>query len=262
MDKKKESLVSKVKQKKELHGLGDKIVKDAIEDYLEKYKLDLNKLAKTGIKVIIKEVRSKLRDLTGRFQVSTKKRLELLQNNQIKELLKTHSSTAERLAFYPDLKKLIASLRITSILDLGCGLNPLALANKEINYHAADIKEDDLNIVKIFFKKNKIKGEVFIYDLRKISDNLPKADICLIFKVLDIIEKNPYKLTEKILLNTMSKYFLISFATRTLSGKKMNHPERRWLDYLLKRINYKYKTFNSDNEIFYLITKNELKFAQ
>jgi len=50
--------------------------------------------------------------------------------------------------------------------------------------------------------------------------------------------------------------------SRFLSGKKMNHPERRWLDYLLKRINYKYKTFNSDNEIFYLITKNELKFAQ
>lgn len=259
MDKEKESLVSKVKQKKELHGLADKIVKDTIDGYLEKYKLDLNKLTKTEIKIIIKEVRSKLRDLTGRFQVSMKKRLELLQNNRIKELLKTHSSTAERLAFYPDLKKLIASLRITSILDLGCGLNPLALANKEINYHAADIKEDDLNIVKIFFQKNKIKGEIFTYDLRKISDNLPKADLCIIFKVLDIIEKNPYKLTEKILLNIMSKYFLISFATKTLSGKKMNFPRRKWLDYLLKRLNYKYKTFSSDSEIFYLIKNSKIQ---
>ena len=251
----KEKLIKEIKKKKELSGLSNQVVVDYLESYIKKYNLSLEKLKEKEIKLLIKELRSQLRNLTGRFQKSTKNRLKLLNEDSIKELLATHSSTSERLNFYPELKKIIKELKINSILDLGCGLNPLALAEKNIKYYASDIKEDDLSLVDKFFKKNSIKGKVFIQDIRKISSDLPKADICLLFKVLDIADKANYKLAEKLIKNLSCRYILVSFATKTLSGRKMNFPRRKWLEHLLKNLGLKYKIISSDNEIFYLIDK-------
>lgn len=140
-------------------------------------------------------------------------------------------------------------------MDLACGLNPLALATSGVKYYASDIKEDELILIKKYFEKNKIKGKTFIYDIRKIKQDLPKADLCLLFKVLDIIEKKGHKLAEKILKTVECKTILVSFPTKKLSGRPMRHPERKWLEKLLNRLNYPFKIFRSENEIFYLIKK-------
>ena len=253
-------LIEKIKEKKELSGLNNALVSDMLESYLEKYKLNLENLKNSEAKIIVKDIRRNLRDLVGRFQKSTKKRIKLSEIGDIEALLKTHSSTSERLNFYPRLKKLINELNVKSILDLGCGLNPLALADKNIVYYASDIKEDDLELVKRFFEKNNLQGKAFVYDLRKISNDLPNADLCIIFKVLDILEKKQHGLAEKILNFINCKYFLISFATKSISGKPMKFPRRNWLESILKKFNYKYRIFSPDNEIFYLIKKS--KYSQ
>lgn len=253
----KNKLIEKIKQKKELSGLADSLVLDLLENYLKKHLLILKDLTPSQVKVIIKELRAELRNLGGRFQISLKKRLSLLEKEDIPALLKTHSSTAERFYFYPELKSLIESLRISSILDLGCGLNPLALASLRINYYAADINESDLFLVKKFFEKHSLPGKILIFDLRKVNalQTLPKTDLCLLFKVLDIIETKSHKIAKTIIEKLRCKYLLISFATCTLSGKPMAYKNRKWLETILKILNYSYKTFSSHNEIFYLITK-------
>ncbi|MBU1051968.1 MAG: hypothetical protein KJ718_05450 [Nanoarchaeota archaeon] len=247
----KENIIKKIKQKKELAGLADIVVENCLNSYLKKYNLNLKNLSEKQLKIIIKELRAELRLLVGRFQKTTKARSLL----DIKKLLKTHSSTSERLQFYPKLRSIIKKLKPKSILDLGCGLNPIALANKNIVYHASDINEDELSLIKEFFKKNKIKGNVFVCDLRnlKTKNNLPKADLCLILKVLDIIGK---KHAEEIITKVPCKKLIVSFATRKLSGKKMNHPRRIWFESLLERLNYNFEVFNSDNEVFYSIEKD------
>jgi hypothetical protein len=155
------------------------------------------------------------------------------------------------------LDSLIEDLKINSILDLACGLNPLALANQKRRYFASDIDKNILSLIKKFFKKNKIKGKVFSHDIRDFSRPLPQTELCLILKTLDIIEKNPYPLTKKLLESLNCKYIIISFSTKTLSGKQMKKPKRIWLRRLLKKLGYKYKIFSSHNEIFYLIEKPE-----
>lgn len=252
--KKKNSIIEKIKQKKEFKYLDNSFIAEILNNYIKKYNIKLENLKEKEIKIIIKEIRLKLRLYTGRFQISFKKRLKLLELNKIQELLSTHFSTAERLEFYPKLKQLIKNLKINSILDLACGLNPIAIANHEIKFYASDIDKENLILVKIFFKKNKIQGKTFIYDITKIKNNLPKTDLTLLLKILDILEK-PYKLTEKILKEIKSKYFLISFATKTLSGKRMNNPKRFWLERLLNSKKLNYQIFSSDNEIFYLVEK-------
>ena len=248
-------LLEKIKEKKEFKNIDDSLIYDILDEYSEKYKLNLENLDKFKAKIVIKEIRAKLRLYTGRFQKSLKDRLRLLEENKIEELLKTHSSTAERINFYSEIKKLIKNLKIKSILDLGCGINPIALANKDIEYYAADINKSDLLLIERFFEKNKINGKTFVYDLRKVNENLPKADICLIFKTLDIIEKKSHKLAEKIIKTVKCRYFLISFATRTLSGRHMKYKRRIWLEALLKNLGYKYEVLNSNNEIFYFFQK-------
>ena len=244
----KQQMIREIKAKKELSGLTDSIVSDILSKYLKMYNLTTKEMSRQKLKVIKKEVRAELRLLAGRFQKTTKRKSAF----STERLLETHSSTSERTAFYPELKRIISNMKAKSILDLGCGLNPLALADKNTKYYAADIKEDELGIIKNYFEKNKINGKTFTYDLRKIKNDLPRIDICLLFKVLDILDKN---LAEKIIKSIPSKRILVSFATKKLSGKKMSHPKRIWFEKILERLNFKYETFNSDNEIFYLIEK-------
>jgi len=245
-----EELIKKIKEKKELSGTADSVVKETLNTYLKKYNILLGNLSPKEQKIIIKEIRSQLRSLTGQYQKNIKYRPNLINNPT--ELLKTHTSTFERQEDYPNLKALIKKINPKSILDLGCGLNPIALATPKIKYFASDIKEDELEIIKKFFAMNKIKGKTFIYDLRKINSDLPKADLCFIFKVLDIIDKN---LAEKILVLIPCKKILVSFSTKKLSGKKMNKPNRDWFEKILKRLNFEYNKTNTENEVFYLIDK-------
>lgn len=247
-------LIEKIKKKKDLSGVSDILVSDLLENFSKRKKIPLSNLSEREEKIILKEIRSELHNFTGRFQKNFKNRNKLLSEKNFSEILKTHSSTSERLPFYPYLKSLISSFNIKSILDLGCGLNPLALASPEHTYYASDIKEDELEIIREFFREKKIPGKVFFHDIRKYSEKLPKAELCIIFKVLDIL--NDKKLSEKILEKTPCKTFLISFSTKKLSGKKMNFPRRIWFEKILERKNYHYKKFESENEVFYLIEKS------
>lgn len=252
-------IINKVKEKKELSGVHDSLVSELVNSQIKKYHLDISNIKKADLKLIVKDVRAELRMYTGRFQLGNpKEREKFLKNRDYDSLLETHSSTKERLEFYPELKKIISDLDIKSILDLGCGLNPLALATPDIKYYASDINEDELQIISKFFTEKKIRGYSFFFDLKKTENlqNLPKADLCLIFKVLDVIEVKDHKLSEKIITSLDCKYIIASFSTMKLSGRRMNYPRREWIEKMLKRLNYKFKSISSSNEIFYIIEKN------
>ena len=253
-----ESLIQKIKEKKELSDISDELVKDVLEIYLKKHSIIIPKKEKE-LRLLVKEIRSELRKYVGRFQIASeyKKRARLLDENKIKEILKTHSSTKERLEDYPNLIKLIKKINPRSILDLGSGLNPIAIANKinkNVIYYAYDIKENELELVNNFFQKNNINGKTFLADIRKIN-NFPKTDLCLIFKTLDIIDNKNHSISRDIIKNVKCEYLIVSFSTKTLSGKPMNLPRRIWFENILKELNYKYKIRKASNEVFYVVER-------
>jgi hypothetical protein len=247
-------VVNRIKSKKELSGVSDSIILEHLEEYLRKNKLSLERLNNSQIKLVIKDIRSDLRNHVGRFLASTKNRGKLLEKEDIPSLLKTHSSTKERIEFYPQLKEIISRLNTKSILDLGCGINPIALASSGVKYYASDINTADLNAVEAFFEKNKIDGKTFVCDLNKIEGcKLPEADLCLILKVFDILGKKDYEIAEKVLESINCKHIIASFSTRTLSGKPMNSPRRIWFEKLLNSLCYQFEIIKSKNEIFYIV---------
>ena len=252
------ALIKKITQKPERRNLSSKFIENSLKNYAEKYNITLEKLSPKEEKIVLKEIRASLRTLVGQYQKISKSRIFLLKENNFQELLKTHRSTEERILFYPKLKKLLSSLKISSILDLACGLNPIALASPKITYYASDINESELSLINEFFKKHKIKGKTFIFDIRTLSQKskLPKTDLTLILKTLDLLHPKQ-KLADNLLSIINSKYFLISFPTKKLSGAPMKHKRRPWLERILLQKNLKFRTFSSENEIFYLITTQQ-----
>lgn len=247
-----QKLITDIKKKREFSSLPDSFVLEVLEKYLSRIKT--KKLKPSEEKMIVKEVRAELRRSIGMFQKGSKNREVFFKKGNIQKLLKTHSSTLERIGFYPNFKKIISEINPSSILDLGCGLNPIALANKKTTYYAVDIREDELNLIKKFFKKNKIQGRVFLQDLRKPINNLPYADLCLILKLFDVLTKDKGHI-EYLIKNLKCKTLIVSFSTKTLSGKQMRFHRRLWLERILKRLNYEFSIEISDNEIFYIIKK-------
>ncbi len=245
-------LRSRVQEKRELHGLAPQIVDECIHDWLRKHQVRAGALGPREQRLLMKEVRARLRASTGRFQKPHALRPSLLAHGRFSDLLATHASTAARHADYPLLRKEIEARGIRSILDLGSGLNPLALARPGMRYCAVDMREDELAIVASYFKHEGIDGQTQVCDLRTELPLHPPVDLCLLMNVLDVLEARGHKRAETILTNIQARYFFITFSTKTLSGKPMRHPQRGWIERLLTRRGFTWKRIPLSTEVLYV----------
>jgi 16S rRNA (guanine(1405)-N(7))-methyltransferase len=257
-----EELGKLIKSSKKYKDISEEIIKQEVENYLKKNP----KIDKRDEKIILKEIKSKLHRIHGGFRISAKKTEDYLQAEDYFGLLRTNRSTNERLDFYKEAYKEIFNITGTprSILDLGCGLNPLSiifmnLDLTKINYYAHDINEAEIFIINRFFKNKKIQGKAEILDLTS-SENLqklPKADICFMFKLLDILEEKGHKYAEELITKLIKKsnFIVVSFATITLGGRKMEYAARGWIERMLDRVGLRFEKLEFNNEIFYVISR-------
>ena len=266
-----DDIIKKIKENKKYRSISNSVIEKEIEIYSKKNILNEDKET-------IKQIRSNLHKSYSSFQtrkkLKSKKLLEELKekiNNKksieeiSKELLSITLSTKERLDSYSTIYEKIFSeiKKPKTIIDLGSGLNPISilLTNlKNIDYFSYDIDEEDFKLLNDFFqiiKSQGINGKASILDLRDFQNvsKLPEADIILLFKVLDILDKDDHKTSEEIIkiLIKKSKLIVVSFATKTLTRKKMNFPNRKWFELMLERNNHNFKTLIFENEIFYII---------
>ncbi len=264
-------LIKEIKNKKELSELDDKFVKEELNRFfkqepkiLKKLNEDYNPKSKE-YKQVIKEVRAKLRRSYGLFRVEkeTKNLKKLVKTKNYQKILETHSSTKERLPFYDQLYQKI--FKITNkpkiILDLGAGINPLSYSYmnlNNVNYYAYDLSKEEVKILNQFFKEKKINGKAAILDLLNLNKvkKLPKADLAFLFKMTDVLDKGKgHKTSEQIIKAIPAKFIIVSFPTLTMSGKKMNHPRRGWIELMSQRLGYKFELLEFSNELFYIIEK-------
>lgn len=273
-------LIREIKKKKELQSINDNFV----EEYLSKCLVQEPKVLKSlqenfnprskAYVSIIKAVRSRLRRVYGLFRDDPAQRKKLVQEllkapkekrpKIIDEILATHSSTKERLSFYDALySKLFAITgKPKTILDLGCGINPFSfpyMGLLECSYYAYDINEEEINNINQYFQSlcrenSSFLGKAMMADILKVK--LPKADICFLFKMTDVVDRGKgHKKTEELLKKIPAKYVVVSFATKTMSGKAMTAPRRKWVEWLCKRLGYEFTILEFSNELFYVVEK-------
>ncbi|MSS75253.1 hypothetical protein EXS73_03530 [Candidatus Pacearchaeota archaeon] len=234
-----DALIAKIKNKKELSGIPDKYIATLLAPYYTKNKT----ISSKDEKMLLKIIRNQLRKTTGRYH--TKSGTE-------------HVSTAERTFFYPQLDEKIAALHPKSILDVGCGQNPLFQARKGIFYYAYDLNEKDLARVQAHFTHEQIAGIIKTTDITQ-ETSFPKVDLVLAYKILDIIDTKGHPKATQVLRALDTKHLLASFPTISLSGKKMKTTHRLWFEQALRTNGYTFETFASSNELFYLARRGANK---
>jgi len=278
-----QEILRKIKENKKYKTISDNIIENEIKNYLKSNKI------KEITKSDIKNIRAKLHKAYSSFQTKKKKKRYLYIDNlkhlleiknpspedldDIKEinnkLLSITISTKERIKDYEKVYKQIFEITGNpgTIVDLGSGLNSLSypyMNLKKLNYYAYDIDEEDIKFLNEYFqimKREGLNGKASIFNLRDSKEifSLPSSDIIFLFKVIDIInqsEKN-YKASEELIKQIMpkTKFIIASFATKTITRKKMNYPSRKWFELMLKRNNLGFKIIETENEIFYAINQ-------
>jgi len=247
-------ILENIKTSKKYKNLDENIIKQKIEKIIKKY-------PKAKDKFIIKQVKTELHKTTG-FSIRAGKQEKLLSSKQYEKFLETNRSTKERFKDYPNLYKKIFQItnKPKSILDLGSGINPISIIYMDIKpvYYAYDVNKSDIKLVNQFFKQESIKGKAEVLNLNNINNikKLEKSDICFLFKAVDVLESKGHKYTEQIIKNLKCEHVVISFATKTLGGKKMRYAGRGWIERMLERLNIKYDKFEISNEVFYVIKKS------
>ncbi len=219
---------------------------------------------------IVKNVRALLKILSLEIDPA----LNIKNIEDVENILKKNLSTKERINFYETIYSKI--FEITSkglenkneftIIDLGCGLNPLSYIYLEkigikARYLAIDVNKKAIEIVKKFFEISGREGKAIIeniFNIENIVDLIRKEKkprIVFLFKVIDaleIVERN----FSKILLMEIKKYvdvIVISFPLKALGGKKPIYAKRTWIKKFLAEHFEILGEFSIPNELFIIV---------
>ncbi len=284
---KRKELISSIKSKKELSGLDDDFVQQKVDkifnaDHTLKNKFEASKdfsqfSRSKEYNELLKKVRKELRAIYGVFQQENVDRYELLtrlrstpKENEKKEILKTilgtHTSTKERIPYYDEIyAKICTDIKPKIVIDLGCGVNPLAYNyfikhNCDPRIIASDISKDDMKFLNDCFNAADIPGRAIALDLTKEEDieklRELKGDVTLLLKLLDSLEEAKRHISYKIFDAITTPWIIASFPTKSLGGKKnIARTGRAWFERLLVRKEMTWEMFSVENELFYVIKR-------
>jgi len=156
-------------------------------------------------------------------------------------LLARHTSTRERLpfldGFYSGIWDVIGGAP-ASLLDLGCGLAPLALPwmglPASTHYLAIDADAAAIQLVDGFLSQ---AGQPHLAEARDLASpfTAPATDVALILKLVPILDRQDPDAALRLLRNLPVGHVVLSFPMRSLGGRRrgMETTYRRRVDSLL-----------------------------
>jgi len=155
-----------------------------------------------------------------------------------RHVLGQHSSTRERLPilerFYPAVFGVTG--RPGSILDLGCGLNPLALPwldlSPGIRYIALDIDAARIRFLNRYLALAGLEPLARCQDILVRPPDDP-ADLALLLKMSPSLERQEPGGTLRLLEGLRTRFVVVSFAVKSLGGREkgmVEHYQRRFLE--------------------------------
>ncbi|HUT15349.1 MAG TPA: 16S rRNA methyltransferase [Anaerolineae bacterium] len=178
------------------------------------------------------------------------------------EIMEHHSSTRERLDILDQFyTQTLAELpHIGSVLDLACGLNPLAIAwmplADDARYYAYDIYTDMVDFIKEFLTIAHVAGEARACDITRAPPG-HRADLALILKSLPCIEQLDPSASLRLLDSIDADHLLISFPVRSLGGrdKQMGRSYETRFRALVHNKPWEVQRFEFATELAFLVRK-------
>jgi 16S rRNA (guanine(1405)-N(7))-methyltransferase len=178
--------------------------------------------------------------------------------------MRGHASTAERLTiinqFYGTILGRIEG-PISSVLDLACGLNPLAIPwmglRADVKYRCCDIYGRTVLFLNDYFKISKIDGYAEICDLTASVPTAP-VDVAFVLKTIPTLERIDRSAGLRLLQGIQAEYLVVSFPSKTLGGREKgmaaNYEAR--FKALVDPLGWRYEQFLFENELVFLVRKN------
>lgn len=224
-----ESLVQQVQKTEKYKQITPSLIHDLLTTELTK---------RSNQREAVKAVRGKLHQVGGAYQEKQPpyqawlEELAALPSNMqdpnvikfIQRVLPAHASTRERVAILPHFfNTCLAGLgEVGSVLDIACGLNPLAIPwmplKPGFTYTACDIYSDMIVFLNQFFDHFQVNGCAKISDVTRSIPEV-EAELTLVLKTLPCLEQLDKSAGKFLLTSIGSPNILVSFPAKTLGGK-------------------------------------------
>jgi len=230
----------------------------------------------TSQKALLKAVRRKLHNIvapylgTLDYETLTEELLKIEETSPLSEPLQSfcldvlakHVSTAERIpllpTFYTHLFAMTGQPQV--ILDLACGLHPLAFPwmglPTTVNYHAYDILQPRVDFINHFFTK---VGLAPLAENRDILVDPPTqpADVAFFFKEAHRFEKRQPGCNRAFWESLQVDFLAVSLPSHNLAGTHSMQAGNRKLIHDNLPDNSRVHELTFENEIIFLIERNK-----
>jgi len=177
------------------------------------------------------------------------------------QIMQAHASTRERLPllerFYQRTLRPIAPVR--SVLDLGCGLNPLAAPWMPLaagaSYHAYDVYGGLMAFLGETLPLLGLRGEAGCADVLH-QPPIIEAEVALLLKVLPLVEQlwgDPAAFLQAV----NARHLLVSYPVASLGGRQrgMRHTYAQRFEALLAELGWAWEAHSFESELAYLVHK-------
>ncbi|MEI8130861.1 MAG: hypothetical protein WCG34_00410 [Leptolinea sp.] len=176
--------------------------------------------------------------------------------------MESHASTKERLSFIERFfQETLSDLPpIKSILDIACGLTPLAIPWMPMvigaRYIALDMYTNLAKALSFFFDHTGINGEAICEDV--ITQPLDvQVDVALVLKTLPCLEQQQKGAGMAVLERIRAKHILVSYPLRSLGGNRKGMGATYEADFnaMAKQQAWQFKRFEFPNELVFRIDR-------
>jgi 16S rRNA (guanine(1405)-N(7))-methyltransferase len=229
-------------------------------------------LAKSvSLKMAVKATKSKLHQVGGAYQMGRIDYNSALQNLRAasteeawrkgcQEIMSLHASTRERLPILDDFYRTVLSdiSPPHRVMDIACGLNPLAAPwmplPADAFYIAYDIYSDMMQFIGDYMQLAQLDGWT---EVRDVIHNPPqeRVDLALLLKTLPCLEQLEKGASTHLLDMIQARYILISYPVTSLGGryKGMISTYDEQLAVLLESRNWTARRYLFKTELAFLV---------
>jgi 16S rRNA (guanine(1405)-N(7))-methyltransferase len=183
-------------------------------------------------------------------------------SSALRSTMEHHASTRERLSFLDEFySTCLAGLPpVRSVLDLACGLNPLAnpwmhLADGAL-YLALDIYQDMMDFLSAALSLFPLEAHTITCNLVNACPTRP-VELALLLKTIPCLDQIDNFAGERLLDSLHAEVILVSFPLRSLGGREVGmatNYERHFLEMATDK-GWKIDRFGFSNELVFRIIK-------
>lgn len=161
---------------------------------------------------------------------------DVAQATLLQSIMRSHHSMRERLPFLDEFySTLFAGLGpIQRVLDLGCGLNPLALPwmhlPADTAYHACDVDRAQIDFLAWWLAHSGRAGRAFVWNLLDgappVDDSAPPVDaehpidVALLLKIVPCLVQLDKQIGVRLLDEVIARVLIVSFPAQSLGGRR------------------------------------------